>query len=148
MPALLFIGLAVFGYLVYTGKISKNAIFPIVLGLIALFFFSRGLFPQGAITTAIAGYLGRGFVRNIIMSKFQRNSDKGHLSDKVIPDDVIQARALLGVKANDDEDIIKKKYRKLLEQHHPDRGGDEDYARAINLAKDTLIKYHLNNKLR
>ncbi len=145
MPFLLIIGLALFAYLFYTGKISKNAIFPIILGLAALFLFSRGLFPQGAITTAIAGFLGRGFLRNMIISKFKQSSDKISPLGSVIPDDVIQARALLGVKAGDDDATIKKKYRKLLEEHHPDRGGDEDYARAINLAKDTLIKYRLNN---
>ncbi len=147
MPALLLIGLAVLAYLVYTGKISKNAIFPIVLGLAALFLFSRGLFPQGAITTAIAGFLGRGFLNKILMSKLQKNPDKAQSPQIAIPDDVIQARALLGVNADDDDDAIKRKYRKLLEEHHPDRGGDGDYARAINLAKDTLIKYHLNNRL-
>lgn len=143
MPYII-IGLAIFAYLFYTGKISKNAIFPIALGLIALFLFSRGLFPQGAITTAVAGFLGRGFLRNIIMSKVSQNPNKSPAPDPA-PDDVIQARALLGVTADDDEATIKSKYRKLLEEHHPDRGGDEDYARAINLAKDTLIKYHLNN---
>lgn len=142
MPFILIIGLAIFAYLFYTGKMSKNAIFPIALGLIALFLFSRGLFPQGAITTAIAGFLGRGFLRNMIMSKLSQNPNK---AAPTAPNDVIQARALLGVTADDDEAAIKSKYRKLLEQHHPDRGGDEDYARAINLAKDTLIKYHLNN---
>ncbi len=144
MPFILIIGLAVFAYLFYTGKISKNAIFPIILGLVALFLFSRGLFPQGAITTAIAGFLGRGFLRKMIASKFKQSSDSLSSPDP-IPDDVIQARALLGVKADDDDATIKRKYRKLLEEHHPDRGGDEDYARAINLAKDTLIKYRLNN---
>lgn len=142
MPFILIIGLAIFAYLFYTGKMSKNAIFPIALGLVALFLFSRGLFPQGAITTAIAGFLGRGFLRNMIMSKLSQNPNKAAPD---VPDNVIQARALLGVSADDDEATIKRKYRKLLEQHHPDRGGDEDYARAINLAKDTLIKYHLNN---
>lgn len=148
MPIILVIGIAILGYLYFTGKISRTMILPIVLALIALFMFSRGAFPQGAITTAIAGFLGRGF----LFSFLRGNSPLGKIfgaksepSEIKAPDDVIQARALLGVNSDDDEAAIKHKYRKLLEQHHPDRGGDEDYARAINIAKDVLIKHRLNN---
>lgn len=128
-------------YLYYTGKMSRNIVFPAILGLVALFMFSRGLFPAGAITSAIAGYLGRGFISSLF-----RGKNKDAISIKA-PDDVIQARALLGVNADDDEAAIRQKYRKLLETHHPDRGGDEEYARAINIAKDVLINHRLNNKL-
>lgn len=146
MHIFLIIGLAILGYLYFTGKMSRTMILPIVLGLLALFLLSRGLFPQGMITSAIAAYLGRGFLSSFMRGKLPlgRKIDKSVIA---VPDDVIQARALLGVSADDDEAIIKQKYRKLLEQHHPDRGGDEDYARAINLAKDVLIKHRLNNKL-
>lgn len=141
MPLLLLIAVALVAYLYFTGKLLRHHMLPLALGFLALFLFARGLFPLGAIASAAAGYLGRGFLLSFL-------NPKGKWEKPVInetPDDVIQARALLGVKADDDDATIKRKYRKLLEEHHPDRGGDEDYARAINLAKDTLIKYRLNN---
>lgn len=141
MHIFLIIALAIMAYLYVTGKMARNIVFPTILGLVALFMFSRGFFPGGAITSAIAAYLGRGFIASLLRGK------KEEAIAIEAPDDVIQARALLGVSADDDEATIKQKYRKLLEIHHPDRGGDADYARAINIAKDLLIKHRLNNKL-
>lgn len=141
MHILAILAVAIIAYLYFTGKLLKHHFLPLALACLALFLFARGLFPMGAIATAAASYLGRGFLMSFL-------NPKGKWDKQVtpkIPDDVIQARALLGVDAADDEHIIKTKYRKLLEEHHPDRGGDQDYARAINIAKDVLLKHRLNN---
>jgi len=141
MPIFVIISVGLLAYLYFNGKISKSHILPIIMGLGGLFLLSRGQFAPGAIVSAIAAYGGRSLV-----SAAFKGVTKEKTVNPAVPDDVIQARALLGVDAHDDEQDIKAKYRKLLETHHPDRGGDEDYARAINLAKDVLIKYQLNNK--
>lgn len=44
----------------------------------------------------------------------------------------------LGVQKNASPDEIKRAYRKLAMQHHPDKGGDEKMFQQINEAYDTL----------
>ncbi|NBP02005.1 MAG: hypothetical protein EBU90_18125 [Proteobacteria bacterium] len=45
---------------------------------------------------------------------------------------------ILGVNKNASEDEIKRAYRKLASQHHPDRGGDTAKFQEIQAAYDTL----------
>ena len=46
--------------------------------------------------------------------------------------------SILGVDKSATHDQIKRAYRKLAMQHHPDRGGDENYFQQIQTAYDTL----------
>lgn len=46
--------------------------------------------------------------------------------------------SILGVNKNATQDEIKKAYRKLAAQHHPDRGGDTAKFQEISAAYDTL----------
>lgn len=141
MHILAIIGIALIAYFYFTGKLLRHHLLPLALACLALFMFARGQFPIGAIASSAAAFMGRRFLFSFLNPK----GILGNGATKHIPDDVQQARALLGVKADDDAQMIKSKYKKLLEQHHPDRGGDEDYARAINIAKDILLNYRLNN---
>ena len=45
---------------------------------------------------------------------------------------------ILGISSDSDADTIKKTYRKLSLEHHPDRGGDGEKFKEINEAYDTL----------
>lgn len=47
---------------------------------------------------------------------------------------------ILGVKKGATTDEIKKAYRKLAHQHHPDKGGDPEMFKKINAAYQELIK--------
>ena len=53
--------------------------------------------------------------------------------------DIAEARAMLGVAADADEETIRAAYRRLIAQTHPDRGGTEELARQITLARDTAL---------
>ena len=46
--------------------------------------------------------------------------------------------SVLGVDKNADQETIKRAYRKLAAQHHPDRGGDKNKFQEIQAAYDTL----------
>jgi DnaJ-class molecular chaperone len=46
--------------------------------------------------------------------------------------------SILGVTRTASQDDIKRAYRKLAMQHHPDKGGDENKFKEINEAYDTL----------
>jgi curved DNA-binding protein CbpA len=45
---------------------------------------------------------------------------------------------ILGVTKNSTPDEIKQAYRKLVKEHHPDRGGDAEKFKKINEAYDVL----------
>lgn len=50
-----------------------------------------------------------------------------------------EALALLGLTDPVDDDTIKNKYRRLVMQHHPDRGGDKVLLQKINEAAGILL---------
>ena len=45
---------------------------------------------------------------------------------------------LLGVNKNSSQDDIKKAYRKLVKEHHPDRGGNEETFKKVSEAYGVL----------
>lgn len=46
--------------------------------------------------------------------------------------------SILGVNKNATQEEIKKAYKKMVMEHHPDRGGDNDHFAKINQAYETL----------
>ena len=53
-----------------------------------------------------------------------------------------EALAVLGLKAPVDYDTVKRRYRMLTMQHHPDRGGSKEKLQQINAAMETLQKIY------
>ncbi|WEK41894.1 MAG: J domain-containing protein [Candidatus Sphingomonas colombiensis] len=51
------------------------------------------------------------------------------------------ARELLGVGPAADRDEIRAAHRRLMADAHPDHGGSDDRARALNAARDLLIRH-------
>lgn len=51
-----------------------------------------------------------------------------------------EARAVLGVGPTADADAIRAAHRRLVASVHPDRGGSPEQARAVNAARDLLLK--------
>jgi DnaJ homolog subfamily C member 19 len=56
-----------------------------------------------------------------------------------MPED--EARAILGVDAQADEDAIRAAHRRLVTAVHPDKGGSAELTRRINSARDTLLRH-------
>jgi hypothetical protein len=50
-----------------------------------------------------------------------------------------EARRLLGVSAADDAVAIRARHRALILENHPDTGGNEQRAAALNEARDLLL---------
>lgn len=53
---------------------------------------------------------------------------------------VAAARALLGVDEEATPEAVRAAHRRLLWEAHPDRGGDQRRAAALNAARDRLLK--------
>jgi len=52
-----------------------------------------------------------------------------------------EALQVLGLSGSPSEEEITRAYRKLIQQLHPDRGGNEYFAAKANLAREVLIKH-------
>ena len=51
-----------------------------------------------------------------------------------------EARAILGIAMDADEEAIRNAHRRLVSAVHPDKGGSEELTRRINAARDTLLR--------
>ena len=51
-----------------------------------------------------------------------------------------EARDVLGLPADADEEAIRAAHRRLVSAVHPDRGGSAELTRRINAARDVLLK--------
>ena len=60
----------------------------------------------------------------------------------VVDDAHLQALALFGLSASASYDEVKAQYRRLVMEHHPDRGGDKALLQQINLAMDQLKRFY------
>ncbi len=50
-----------------------------------------------------------------------------------------EARLILGVRTSASREEIEAAYRRLMQKHHPDKGGSEYFASKINQARYTLL---------
>ena len=61
----------------------------------------------------------------------------GNLNNQMSLD---EACAILEINKNANHIVIMRAYREKMFKYHPDRGGDENMAIKINLARDILLK--------
>lgn len=57
----------------------------------------------------------------------------------VVAPDQAEARAILGIAADADDDAVRAAHRRLVAGVHPDRGGSAELARRVNAARDVLL---------
>ena len=133
-----FLGLliiAALAWAVWKKKLQSQQLLPILLGIGGAFLAARGslLLGLGAIAIAAAWYRGMTWR---LLGKSGKDNDAAALD---------AARVLLGVSRFDTADRIRERHRALIAQNHPDAGGSNAQAAALNKARDLLLD-DLNNK--
>jgi DnaJ family protein C protein 19 len=123
------------GWAVWTGKLQKQQLLPILLGLSGAFLAARGSLLIGVAAIAIAGIWYRGLILRLFGSRAKQSK---------VPD-IDDARFLLGVSRFDNAERVRERHRTLIAQNHPDTGGSAERAAALNKARDLLLD-DLNNK--
>lgn len=129
MPFLLGLVVAGLGWALWTKRITPAQLPPVLLALAGAFLALRGqwLIGLGAVGVGVSWY--RGLTWRLFGLK-SKQSPEYHL---------VNARALLGVSAQDDAERIRAKHRSLIAENHPDRGGSEMRAAELNKARDMLL---------
>ena len=120
---------------VWTKKLQSQQIPPLLLGIGGAFLAARGslLLGLGAIAIAAAWYRGMTWR---LFGKGVKDNDAAALD---------AARVLLGVSRFDTAERIRERHRALISQNHPDAGGSDAKAAALNKARDLLLD-DLNDK--
>lgn len=133
-----FLGLLIIAALIWalwTKKLQSQQLLPILLGIGGAFLATRGslLLGLGAIAIAAAWYRGMTWR---LFRKGVKDNDAAALD---------AARVLLGVSRFDTAERIRERHRTLIAQNHPDAGGSDAQAAALNKARDLLLD-DLNKK--
>jgi uncharacterized SAM-binding protein YcdF (DUF218 family) len=133
-----FLGLliiAALAWAVWKKKLQSQQLPPILLGIGGAFLAARGslLLGLGAIAIAAAWYRGMTWR---LFGKSAKDNDAATLD---------AARVLLGVSRFDTAERIRERHRALISQNHPDAGGSDAQAAALNKARDLLLD-DLNKK--
>ncbi|WP_235976457.1 J domain-containing protein [Sandaracinobacteroides hominis] len=128
MAMFLLLAAAAVGYAWWKGWLGKGAerkLGAVAATILALWLLARGQVVPGLAAGVVAAGLGL----------------SGWMQAKVaaVPMDELEARRLLGVGLNADEDEILAAHRRLIAKVHPDRGGNPEMARRVNAARDYLI---------
>jgi hypothetical protein len=129
MPFILIIIAAVLGWAIWTGKLRLQQVPPVVLGLAGLFALARGAFIPGAALIGVAATWYRGLTWRLFGTRSTQSRQY----------QIDNARVLLGANRNDDEEKIRNRHRLLIQQNHPDTGGSDERASALNEARDLLL---------
>jgi len=137
MAVLIALIIAVLGWAVWKGKLRKQQLPPILLGLAGAFLAARGNLLIGVAAIGIAVTWYRGLTWRLFGTKAVQ-------SDQYAID---KARFLLGVSRFDNAERIRERHRALITQNHPDTGGDPERARELNEARDLLLR-ELDTKAR
>ncbi len=129
MPFILIIIAVALGWAVWSGKLRLQQVPPVVLGLAGVFALARGAFIPGVALIGVAAAWYRGLTWRLFGTSGKQSRQY----------QIDNARVLLGANRNDDEEKIRNRHRLLIQQNHPDIGGSDERASALNEARDLLL---------
>ncbi|MEY3916360.1 MAG: hypothetical protein RLZZ604_1406 [Pseudomonadota bacterium] len=135
MAFLAILAVLALGWAVWKGKLQKQQLLPMLLGLSGAFLASRGSLWVGVAAMVLAALWYRGLSLRLFGSGAKRDKNS----------DIDDARFLLGVSRFDNAERIRERHRILIAQNHPDTGGSAERAAELNKARDLLLD-DLNNK--
>ncbi len=135
MAFLAILAVLTLGWAVWKGKLQKQQLLPMLLGLSGAFLASRGSLWVGVAAMVLAALWYRGLSLRLFGSGAKRDKNS----------DIDDARFLLGVSRFDNAERIRERHRILIAQNHPDTGGSAERAAELNKARDLLLD-DLNNK--
>ena len=135
MAFLAILAVLALGWAVWKGKLQKQQLLPMLLGLSGAFLASRGSLWVGVAAMVLAALWYRGLSLRLFGSGAKRDKNS----------DIDAARFLLGVSRFDNAERIRERHRILIAQNHPDTGGSAERASELNKARDLLLD-DLNNK--
>jgi hypothetical protein len=136
MPILIGIIIAALGWAYWTGKLRIQQLPPVILGIAGEFLTIKGALIPGIAAIGIAATWYRGLTWRLFGLN-SKQSDQYHID---------KARYLLGIGSRDDADRIRARHRKLIAENHPDIGGSDERASALNEARDLLLAALLKDK--
>jgi hypothetical protein len=128
MPALAVLVAVGLLWATMTGKIKLEQMPPVLLGIAGAFLAIKGqaVFGLGALAIAAAWFQGQ----RIRASRPSANSRQFQID---------AARNLLGVGKQAGAEKIRQRHKQLISQNHPDIGGCDARASALNDARDLLL---------
>jgi hypothetical protein len=129
MPIIAAIIIAALGWAVWAGKLRIQQLPPVILGIAGGFLTIKGALIPGIAAFGIAVTWYRGLTWRLFGLN-SKQSEQYHID---------KARYLLGVGSRDDADRIRARHRKLIAENHPDIGGSDERASALNEARDLLL---------
>lgn len=129
MPFLAILLVGVLGWAFWAGKLRIQQLPPVILGIAGGFLTLKGALLPGIAAIGIAAAWYRGLTWRLFGLKSEQ-SEQYHID---------KARSLLGVGSRDDADRIRARHRKLIAENHPDIGGNDERASALNEARDLLL---------
>lgn len=121
--------LAGLGWAVWKGKVHRQQLLPLLLGLAGAFLAARGSIIIGVAAIAVAVTWYRGLSWRLFGTGAKQSEQYG----------IDKARFLLGVSRFDTAEQIRSRHRALITQNHPDTGGSAERARELNEARDLLL---------
>ena len=130
MALLIALIVAALGWAVWKGKLSRQQLPPILLGLAGAFLAARGNLIIGVAAIGIAVTWYRGLTWRLFGTRAKQTDQFG----------IDKARFMLGVSRFDNAERIRERHRTLIAKNHPDTGGSEDRARELNEARDLLLR--------
>jgi hypothetical protein len=136
MPVLAAIIIVALGWAYWTGKLRIQQLPPVILGIAGGFLTIKGALIPGIAAIGIAATWYRGLTWRLFGLN-TKQSEQYHID---------KARYLLGVGSRDDADRIRARHRKLIAENHPDIGGNDERASALNEARDLLLAALIKDK--